>query len=91
MRLRLARNACGASQSVGSIVGTASAQSLIRWLPGIFNAQRVGVLGFTYPGLTRARALPELTLLPPSSSLSDLVAFDVRLVGCVEPEQPRWP
>src|ERR1700733_2352522 len=42
-----AKAAYGAKQSIG-VVAAAGAQALIQWLPRIFPARRVGVLGFTY-------------------------------------------
>ena len=80
----VARGAYGASQSVG-VVAAAGAQSLIQWLPRIFPARRVGVLGFTYQEHEtswRASGADVVTV----SSLSDLVALDVGLV--VNPNNP---
>src|SRR5271165_1746914 len=42
-----AREAYGAGRSAG-IVAAPGTQALIQWLPRVFPARRVGVLGFTY-------------------------------------------
>jgi cobalamin biosynthetic protein CobC len=79
-----ARAAYGVSRSVG-VVAAAGAQSLIQWLPRIFPARRVGVLGFTYrehETSWRASGADVVTV----RSLADLAAFDVGLV--VNPNNP---
>jgi cobalamin biosynthesis protein CobC len=80
----VAKAAYGASQSVG-VVAAAGAQALIQWLPRIFPARRVGVLGFTYQEHEtswRASGADVVTV----RSLPDLAAFDVGLV--VNPNNP---
>jgi cobalamin biosynthetic protein CobC len=79
-----ARAAYGAKPSVG-VVAAAGAQALIQWLPRIFPARRVGVLGFTYQEHEtswRAAGADVVTV----RSLSDLAGFDVGLV--VNPNNP---
>jgi cobalamin biosynthetic protein CobC len=79
-----ARAAYGAQQSVG-VVAAAGAQSLIQWLPRIFPARRVGVLGFTYrehETSWRASGADVVTV----RSLPDLAALDVGVV--VNPNNP---
>ncbi len=79
-----ARVAYGASHSVG-VVAAAGTQSLIQWLPQIFPARRVGVLGFTYrehETSWRASGADVVTVRSPP----DLAAFDVGLV--VNPNNP---
>ncbi len=80
----VARAAYGAPQSVG-VVAAAGTQSLIQWLPRIFPARRVGVLGFTYrehETSWRTSGADVVTV----RSLADLAAFDVGLV--VNPNNP---
>ena len=80
----VARAAYGASPSVG-VVAAAGAQALIQWLPRIFPARRVGVLGLTYrehETSWRASGAEVVTV----RSLPDLAAFDVGLV--VNPNNP---
>jgi cobalamin biosynthetic protein CobC len=79
-----ARAAYGATPST-SIVAAPGTQALIQWLPRIFPARRVGVLGFTYQEHeTCWRAIgADVTTV---TALSDLAAFDVGLV--VSPNNP---
>jgi cobalamin biosynthesis protein CobC len=80
----VARAAYGAHQSIG-VVAAAGAQTLIQWLPRIFPAPRVGVLGFTYQEHEtswRTSGADVVTV----RSLPDLAAFDVGLV--VNPNNP---
>src|SRR5271166_945046 len=79
-----ARIAYGATPSAG-IVAAPGTQALIQWLPRIFPARRVGVLGFTYQEhATCWRAagsdVTSVTALP------DLAAFDAGVV--VSPNNP---
>lgn len=79
-----ARAAYGANGAVG-VVAAAGAQALIQWLPRIFPARRVGVLGFTYQeheASWRAAGADVVTV----RSLPELVGFDVALV--VNPNNP---
>jgi cobalamin biosynthetic protein CobC len=79
-----ARTAYGAAPSTG-IVAAAGTQALIQWLPRIFPARRVGVLGFTYQEhetCWRASGADVTTV----TDLSGLAAFDVGLV--VNPNNP---
>ena len=70
------------------IVAAAGAQALIQWLPRVFPARRVGVLGFTYrehETSWRASGADVVTV----RSLAELSA--VRCRYSREPEQPGWP
>jgi cobalamin biosynthetic protein CobC len=79
-----AHAAYGATPST-DIVAAPGTQALIQWLPRIFPARRVGVLGFTYQEhetCWRAAGADVTTV----TALSDLAAFDVGLV--VSPNNP---
>jgi cobalamin biosynthesis protein CobC len=79
-----ARTAYGANTSAG-IVAAPGAQALIQWLPYIFPARRVGVLGFTYrehETSWRAVGADVVTV----SSLPELATFEVGVV--VNPNNP---
>jgi cobalamin biosynthesis protein CobC len=79
-----ARAAYGAAPSA-DVVAAPGTQALIQWLPRIFPARRVGVLGFTYQEhetCWRAAGADVTTV----AALSDLAAFDVGLV--VNPNNP---
>jgi len=81
---RAARTAYGASPST-EIVAAPGTQALIQWLPRLFPARRVGILGFTY-GEHEAcwsAAGAEVAVV---EALDDLVAFDVGVV--VNPNNP---
>jgi cobalamin biosynthetic protein CobC len=80
----VARAAYGAQQSVG-VVAAAGTQSLIQWLPRIFPAGRVGVLGFTYREHETSWLATGADVVT-VRSLPDLAAFDVGLV--VNPNNP---
>jgi cobalamin biosynthetic protein CobC len=74
----------GATLATG-IVAAPGTQALIQWLPRIFPARRVGVLGFTYQEhetCWRAAGADVTTV----TALSDIAAFDVGLV--VSPNNP---
>ena len=79
-----ARAAYAAPNSAG-IVAAAGTQALIQWLPRIFPARRVGVLGLTYgEHETCWRAAGAgVTIVP---ALSDLAVFDAAVV--VNPNNP---
>ena len=79
-----ARTAYGAGPST-EIVAAPGTQALLQWLPRIFPAQRVGILGFTYEEHERCWRAggAEVTKV---GALSDLVAFDVGVV--VNPNNP---
>ncbi|HEY4042850.1 MAG TPA: threonine-phosphate decarboxylase CobD [Rhodopila sp.] len=79
-----ARRAYGARASAG-IVAAAGSQALIQWLPRIFPARRVGVLGVTYQEhetCWRAAGADVVTV----PALADLAGFDVGVV--VNPNNP---
>jgi cobalamin biosynthetic protein CobC len=79
-----ARTAYGAKPSVG-VVAAPGTQALIQWLPRIFPARRVGVLGFTYQEHEtnwRGAGAHVVTV----RSLLDLIPFDVAVV--VNPNNP---
>ena len=79
-----ARTAYGANPSAG-IVAAPGTQALIQWLPRLWPARRVGVLGFTYgehETCWRAAGADVTTVTAPS----DLVAFDIGIV--VRPNNP---
>ena len=79
-----ARAAYGGGSSVG-VVAAAGAQALIQWLPRVFPARRVGMLGFTYKeheACWRASGAEVVTV----AALVDLVGFDVGVV--VNPNNP---
>lgn len=79
-----ARTAYGAGQSA-EIVAAPGTQALIQWLPRIFSARRVGILGFTYgehETCWRASGADVTTV----GTLADLAAFDVAVV--VNPNNP---
>jgi len=80
----VARRAYGVPDAAG-IVAAAGTQALIQWLPRIFPAQRVGVLGLTYgEHETCWRAAgADVTIVP---SPADLAGFDVGVV--VNPNNP---
>jgi cobalamin biosynthetic protein CobC len=81
---RAARTAYGAGQ-LTEIVAAPGTQSLLQWLPRLFPARSVGVLGFTYAEHERcwraARANVAVV-----ETLGDLVGFDVGVV--VNPNNP---
>ena len=79
-----ARTAYGAGPST-EIVAAPGTQALLQWLPRIFPAQRVGILGFTYEEHERCWRAggAEVTTV---AALSDLLAFDVGVV--VNPNNP---
>lgn len=79
-----ARTAYGAGPST-DIVAAPGTQALIQWLPRIFPARRVGVLGFTYEEHERCWRAggAEVTTV---TALADLAAFDVGIV--VNPNNP---
>ena len=79
-----ARTAYGATGPAG-IVAAPGTQSLIQWLPKVFPARRVGILGFTYAEhetCWRAAGAEVVTV----TELSDLAAFDLGVV--VNPNNP---
>jgi cobalamin biosynthetic protein CobC len=79
-----ARVAYGAPPEAG-LVAAPGTQALIQWLPRIFPARHVGVLGFTYQeheACWRAAGADITTV----ATLSDLAAFDVGVV--VNPNNP---
>src|SRR5271166_6607025 len=79
-----ARTAYGASPSA-DIIAAPGTQALLQWLPRIFPARCVGILGFTYrehEQCWRAAGAQVTTV----ATLSDLVAFDVGVV--VNPNNP---
>jgi cobalamin biosynthetic protein CobC len=79
-----ARAAYGAPQAAG-IVAAPGVQALIQWLPRVFPARRVGVLGFTYREHETCwqAAGAEVVRV---AALADLAAFDVGVV--VNPNNP---
>ena len=83
----VARAAYGASQSAG-VVAAAGAQALIQWLPRVFPARRVGVLGFTYrehETSWRASGADVVTVRSTGGTLGSRCRYSR------EPEQPGWP
>jgi cobalamin biosynthesis protein CobC len=80
-----ARAAYGAGPSA-DIVAAPGTQALLQWLPRLFPARRVGVLGFTYAEherCWRGGAGADVTVV---TSLSDLAGFDTGIV--VNPNNP---
>lgn len=79
-----ARAAYGAKPPTG-IVAAPGTQALIQWLPRIFPAHRVGVLGFTYQEHETSwrTAGAEVVAV---AALAELAAFDVAVV--VNPNNP---
>jgi cobalamin biosynthesis protein CobC len=79
-----AGTAYGVGPGVG-IVAAAGAQAMIQWLPRLFSARRVGVLGFTYHEHEACwrSAGADVAIV---TSLSELAAFDVGVV--VNPNNP---
>jgi cobalamin biosynthetic protein CobC len=80
----IARSAYGAGPSTG-IVAAPGTQALLQWLPHIFPARRVGILGFTYGEHEKCwrTAGADVTTV---DTLSDLDGFDVGVV--VNPNNP---
>ena len=79
-----ARTAYGAGP-LPEIVAAPGTQALIQWLPRIFPARRVGILGFTYgehEKCWRAAGADVTTV----GALAELIAFDVGVV--VNPNNP---
>jgi cobalamin biosynthetic protein CobC len=79
-----ARSAYHAGQGIGAVAAPGT-QALIQWLPRIFPARRVGILGFTYSehaACWRAAGAEVVTV----TTLTDLAAFDVG--GVVNPNNP---
>jgi cobalamin biosynthetic protein CobC len=77
--------AYGAPPAAGLVAGPGT-QALIQWLPRIFPARRVGILGFTYrehEACWRAAGADVTTV----TTLTDLAAFDVGVV--VNPNNPN--
>jgi cobalamin biosynthetic protein CobC len=79
-----ARAAYGAKPGIG-VVAAPGTQALIQWLPRIFPARRVGVLGFTYHE-HEASWLAAGADVVTVAALADLAAFDVAVV--VNPNNP---
>jgi cobalamin biosynthetic protein CobC len=79
-----ARAAYGAQLSAG-VVAAPGTQALLQWLPRLFPARHVGVLGFTYAEHQRCwqAAGAEVAVV---ATLSDLASFDVGIV--VNPNNP---
>jgi cobalamin biosynthetic protein CobC len=79
-----ARNAYGAEAPAG-IVAAPGTQALIQWLPRLWPAHRVGVLGFTYGEHTASwqEAGADVTTV---TTLAQLAAFDIGVV--VSPNNP---
>lgn len=79
-----ARTAYGAQPQAG-ILAAPGTQALIKWLPRLFPARRVGVLGFTYAEHEASwrAAGAEVTTV---ATVSDLNAFDIAIV--VNPNNP---
>jgi len=83
--LEAAARAAGGAKPSTEIVAAPGTQSLIQWLPRIFPARRVGILGFTYgehEECWRAAGAQVSTV----EALADLIAFDVGVV--VNPNNP---
>jgi cobalamin biosynthetic protein CobC len=76
--------AYGANPSAG-IVAASGAQALIQWLPRLFPARRVGVLGMTY-GEHEACWRAAGAAVTVVAALSDLAGFDAGVV--VNPNNP---
>jgi cobalamin biosynthesis protein CobC len=80
----VARAAYGIEPGAG-VVAAAGGQALIQWLPRVFPARRVGVLGFTYREHEACWAASRAEVVR-VATLAELAAFEVGVV--VNPNNP---